>query len=344
MLRAAATLAWLHSPALPREQGAALLRLLAALEDAGTLRAAARRTGISYRSAWNLLGSGQRACGAPLAELRRGHGAALSPAGRRLLELDRRLAAQLAPHLERASREAQAALDALAPGAGESLVVHASHDLALAELRTLAAAAVRLELHFHGSLDSVEALARRRCDVAGFHAGDDDPLWRLLRPRQHRIVQFAVREQGLIVRPGARVRSLRDLTRSGVRFINRQEGSGTRQLLEQLLAAEGVSPARIAGYADEELTHLAVGATIAAGRADAGFGIRAAAVRHGLQFVSLARERYYLACSAHTYASPAFGALRSLMASRRFRSRVARLPGYDVSRAGEPVEFAGAKR
>lgn len=337
--QAVASLSWLQGRALPAAHGALLLRLLAALEHAGTLRAAATRTGISYRFAWNLLAHGARAFGVPLAELQRGRGAALAPAGRRLLEIDRRLAKRLKPHLARESRAAQAALDALrGPAAQAALLVHASHDLALAELRELAAGRVALELHFQGSLDCVEALASRRCDVAGFHAGKADALWRLLRPRNHRVVRFAAREQGLIVRRGAKLRSLRDLARPGVRFINRQAGSGTRQLLDQLLREGAISPARIHGYADEELTHLAVGATVAAGRADAGFGIRAAAARYGLDFVSLAWEQYYLACSVPTYEGPAFSALRELMAGRRFRTRATRLPGYDLSRSGEPVE------
>ena len=54
-----------------------------------------------------------------------------------------------------------------------------------------------------------------------------------------------------------------------LRFVNRQRGSGTRQLVDRLLREARVDPARIKGYADEEFTHLAVAATIAAAEAGA---------------------------------------------------------------------------
>jgi putative molybdopterin biosynthesis protein len=141
------------------------------------------------------------------------------------------------------------------------------------------------------------------------------------------------------VRPGARIRRVRDLARPGVRLINRQLGSGTRQLIDQLLKREGLAPERIAGYRDEEFTHLAVAATVAAGRADAGFGIRAAAARHKLGFVPLVTETYYLACTRGIFDGTGLRRLLDVMRSRRFRSRVARLPGYDPSECGSVVEL-----
>ena len=75
-----------------------------------------------------------------------------------------------------------------------------------------------------------------------------------------------------------------------MRFINRQQGSGTRAYFDYLLAGQRLRPAQIAGYQDEEFTHAAVAATVASGMADAGFGIEAAARQQELDFVRSGRN------------------------------------------------------
>src|SRR5262245_7657332 len=97
-----------------------------------------------------------------------------------------------------------------------------------------------------------------------------------------------------------RIRTLADLASGRARFLNRQPGSGRRLMFDHLLAAAGIPASRINGYQSEEFTHAAVAATIASGKADAGFGIEAAAWQQGLEFVPLAMERYYLAARAAT--------------------------------------------
>jgi putative molybdopterin biosynthesis protein len=90
----------------------------------------------------------------------------------------------------------------------------------------------------------------------------------------------------------------------GLRMVNRQRGSGTRSMIDQLLAANGLRPESIDGYAHEEFTHEAIAATVAAGQADVGFGIEAAAARYDLGFVPVVWERYGFAMLAATAASP----------------------------------------
>ena len=111
-----------------------------------------------------------------------------------------------------------------------------------------------------------------------------------------------LQHQGLIVAKGRvrGVRRLADLAKLGLRFVNRERGSGTRLLFDALLAAEGLTPARIKGYEHEEFTHMATAATVRAGMADAAFGIEAAARTHGLGFVPFVNEHYYLACARTT--------------------------------------------
>ena len=186
-----------------------------------------------------------------------------------------------------------------------------------------------LELRFVGSLVALEEFARGGADAAGFHvpAGtrmrDDAAAYlRFLSPRRDRLIRFVEREQGLILPRGnpARVRNFRDVAERGLRFVNRQRGSGTRLLIERHLDDEGVAPASLAGYANEEYTHAAVAATVASGGAEAGFGLRAAAAEYRLAFVPLVRERYFIAVRTADIATPAVVALSTRYAARTRRA------------------------
>ncbi len=310
--------AWLAGRGFPRERGRTLLRLLAELAQSGSLREAAQRAGVSYRAAWGALGDGARLFGAPLVDMRRGRRASLSALGRRLLEADERVRRGLGEQFERLRMEIPALISEALPGARPRLALRASHDLALATLQAACARALELEVVICGADESLAALARGECDLAGFHVADALPraaaaaaaLGRWLDPRKHTLVHFVTREQGLIARPGSRIRGVHDLARPGVRFIHRQSR-----------APDGKD--------------FSVAETVAAGRADAGFGLRADATRHRLAFTPLATERYFFACAKAALRGAGFKALLEALSSPGFRESVARLPGYSASRAGQ---------
>jgi molybdate transport repressor ModE-like protein len=306
---------WLSGPSLSRERGRALLRLLAELERSSSLREAARAVGVSYRFAWGVLGEAAQLFGAALVDMQRGRGARLSALGRKVLQADEKIRTALGEPLERLRAEIPAMLTPSLPQARPRLTLHASHDLALASLPALCAKRFDLELLFKGSDDCLASLARGECDLAGFHVADALPraaaaaaaLGKWLDPRRHALIHFITREQGLIVRAGSKIRSVHDLARPGVRFINRQHG-----MEESSVASE-----------------------VAAKRADAGFGLRADATRFRLAFVPLAVERYYIACQKSAWRHAGLQALLEVLRSREFAAQVARLPGYDASQAGE---------
>jgi molybdate-binding protein len=134
------------------------------------------------------------------------------------------------------------------------------------------------------------------------------------------------------------VRTLADVAHARLRFVNRQRGSGTRLLVDQLLRTQHVDPASVRGYATEEFTHLAVAATVAAGRADAGFGLEAAARQFKLGFVPVLEERYLLACRRSALRLAAVQRLRELLASRAARREIVRLAGYTPDAPGQVLE------
>lgn len=327
-----------------------LFELLRAVAATGSLQQATREIGMSYRYAWGLVGRWSERLGRPLVHLERGRGARLAPLGEKLLEADQRVRDRLGAPL-------QAEADALAQEIGAlaarqlRLRVHASHDLALARLRELAEPSLQLDLHFRGSLESLASLGRSQCEVAGFHIAEGKlgtalaaPYRPWLKATSLRLIHFVTRTQGLMVAAGnpKRIRGLGDLQRPGVRLVNRQPGSGTRLLLDRMLADAGLDCRGIAGYEVEEFTHGAVAATVASGMADAGFGVEAAARQLGLHFIPTTRERYFLACREAVLRTAAGAALLKLIGSREFRAQIASLAGYHARNAGKVSPPAAA--
>jgi putative molybdopterin biosynthesis protein len=192
-----------------------------------------------------------------------------------------------------------------------------------------------------GSLGGLVALRDGLCHVAGCHlldpaTGEYTLPWirRVLPGREVEVVRLVHREQGLIVAPGnpLGLAGLEDLER--VRYVNRQRGAGTRVLLDHELGRLGLDPDRVDGYEREEPTHLAVAAAVAAGRADAGLGVMAAARAFGLDFVGVAQEPFDLVMAP---GEPAVAPLLALLEDPGFREQVTGLGGYSVAETGRRV-------
>jgi molybdate transport repressor ModE-like protein len=309
-----------------------LLALLAAIAEQGSLTRACDAAKLPYRSAWGLLRDAAQRLGAPLVALERGRGADLTAAGEALLRAD-------AAARRRLGNAGMSVVPASTTLRQPPLRIAASHDLALAQLRDAlpASGALRLDLAFMGSLEALAAFGRGQAELAGFHIPADgiDPTTRVvfrrvLKAARDRLVGFAQREQGLILPPGnpRRVRTFADVAAKKLRFVNRQSGSGTRVLVDALVARAGLSPEGIAGYENAERNHVAVAAAVAAGHADAGFGLRAAAAEFGLAFVPLARERYLFAVRADALEQPAVRGFIELLRGPLARRALRVLPGY----------------
>jgi putative molybdopterin biosynthesis protein len=310
-----------------------LLGLLRALQRNATLKAAAQEQKISYRAAWGLLLEAGELAGAPLVEMQRGRGARLTRLGAQLLRSDEQL---------------RHAFDSLktrfevknSPGAAKPLRVAASHDPLLAVFfeRFAVPAALIEEVSFRGSEESLALFSRGMVDLAGFHL-EGFEVRRFVQPGRDVLVRFALRDQGLILAAGnpRKIGSLADVARTHARFVNRQRGSGTRRLIERLMREAGVAPDSIRGFSTEEYTHRAVAATVAAGGADAGFGVQAAAAELGLDFIPVLRERYWLALRERMVDAPAAQALLEALSGKPL-SRIARgFAGYDFEGAGAIV-------
>lgn len=222
-----------------------------------------------------------------------------------------------------------------------------SHDLAVAWLAARFADFApggHLELSFSGSLGGLIALAEGHADLAGAHLWDKEtdtynaPYVRRVLPNQRvALLTLAHRRLGLLVAPGnpLKIESLEDLARPGVRFVNRQAGSGTRVWMEAVLHEIEVDSSRIEGYADEKMTHLEVARVIAEGQADAGIGLETAALTYRLAFIELQRERYDLVIPEGTLENPLVQALRAWLEKDETQQAIAGLGGYDPGECGK---------
>jgi len=197
-----------------------------------------------------------------------------------------------------------------------------------------------------GSLGGLMALQRRQAHFAGSHLLDTQTgeynhsyVERYLKNTPVRLVELVMREQGLLVAKGnpKRINKLEDLLRPDVVFINRQAGSGTRVLLDYHLERHGLPADRIAGYDQEEFTHMSVAVNVLSGRADAGMAIYSSAKALDLDFIPICRERYDLVIAENSWLDPKINTVLDIIASDSFRRAVTSMGGYDVSNSGRIV-------
>ena len=327
--------------------------VIGAIRSEGSIAAAARRLCWSYRHLWGYLKEREQKFGRALIHWEKGRPARLTAFAEKLLWAETRIRARLAPQVENIATEISRELTVAFNDAVPIASCAASHDLGLPVLRRLCESeqGLLLDVRYEGSLDALVSLRAGRCAFAGIHlplsrpdlAGRGSQIHRafgpLLRLGREKLIRVSRRTQGLYVARGnpLAVSRVEDLTR--VRFVNRPRGTGTRALLDEMLAHAGVRPDAIAGYGHEESTHLAVAAAVASGDADAGFGIQAAARVHGVDFVPLVVEDYFLVCERPTMDTDAARALIDVLASAAWRSALGQLPGYSAGDAGQVVSL-----
>ena len=327
-----------------------VLALLSAIDAVGHIAGACRACGLSYRHGWGVLRRFEGVFGTPLLITRRRQGTELSPFAQRLLWANRRIEARLMPMLDSLASELQEDLERLLPETGPHLRLHASHGFAVEALMQHISGPARppegratLELRYRTATEALASLDSGECDLAGFQVPQGDFEAAMMRhyaqwlhPAEHLLIHLAVRNTGLFVTGGnpKNIRGVADLARPDVRFVNRQIGSSTRHLVELMLRQLDIPVAQVHGYENSEFTHMAVAAHIASGMADVGIGVETAAHRFGLDFIPLARERYFFAIRKSALEQPAMQALLALMRGTDYKGYVGQLTGYDASETG----------
>ena len=224
-----------------------------------------------------------------------------------------------------------------------ALMISSSNDLALESI------AHHLDKHFHllnfpvGSLDGLVNLRQGLCQFSGSHILDEDgeynasTVHHLFPDRVVELVTLAYRTQGLLVRPGnpKSIKRIQDIAWNGMRFVNREAGSGTRLWFDMELKHLKIDANQIRGYDRIAKTHSESASMIEAGQADVTLGIQAAAHQHHLDFIPLFEERYDLVLPRENeeFISP----LLDYLQTAAFRTELNSLTGYNTARSGQQI-------
>lgn len=199
-----------------------------------------------------------------------------------------------------------------------------------------------------GSMGGIMAVKRREAHGAGIHLLDEETggynesyIKRYFPDGGVLLVKCIKRTQGIMVANGnpLNIKSLRDLSNEGVRYVNRQKGSGTRILLDYLMKRESIQAAELYGYDREEFTHLGVAVQIASGSADAGMGVYSAANAYNLGFVPVCEEDYDFIIPENFLETEGVQNLLDILRSGEFAEVLGKLGGYSVDEPGRIIKL-----
>lgn len=204
---------------------------------------------------------------------------------------------------------------------------------------------VRFLRQYAGSIEGLIALYNRTVNMATVHLWDGDsneynvPFVRHYLPGMKVVVvNLVYRMEGFYVAPGnpKQIGDWQDLLRKDVSMVNRERGSGARVLLDENLRKRDIDPRGIAGYENEEMSHLAVASCVARGEADVGLGTEKAAMQvKNVEFIPLQNERYDMVILKQDLEKPHFQAVLSILRSKAFQNEVRGMGGYDIGKMGE---------
>jgi len=302
-----------------------LTGLLKDVDQGKTLMSACKKAGLSYRNVWQKVNEVETALGFKLMERVRGHGSQLSEYAHYLIQFTedfddktRRLGQTSLAHLEEGFALFRNKTDKRWRFASSSDPI----------IQTAVAGFEKFDLSTAGSGEALERLLNYETDIAGYHVSDaqaSKTIAKRLQKEGMQIFPVMKRVQGLMLAKGNphHISVVKDLLRPNIRFINRQKSSGTRLLLDTVLAKEGIDPKKIKGYEHEEFTHTAIATSILAKKADVGVGVKSIAMENGLDFIQLKDELFFLAMSDEL-------ALNNDVVKliRRIRQLSGEIPGY----------------
>jgi putative molybdopterin biosynthesis protein len=195
-----------------------------------------------------------------------------------------------------------------------------------------------------GSTDGMKALNKGFTDIAWSHLLDPKsgqyniPFLPTYLPDVNAVVvNLFHRELGFLVAPKNpfEINGFEDLSKRGLRFVNRQKGSGTRVLLDHHLKQLKIPSSRIEGYEREVYTHFEVGLSILSKEADVGICTVAVAKLLGLPFIPIARESFDMILDQGTFFYKGIQAFIETLNSREFRQRVETIGAYDFKDSGK---------
>lgn len=205
---------------------------------------------------------------------------------------------------------------------------------------------LRVYWSFANSMEALHRLERGEVHIAGVHLYDPSTdsynesfAKQVLTNHSAVLINLGIWEEGLLVQPGnpKKLTTISDLTQSNIKIINREQGSGSRQLLERLLQEAEISYTALQGFERIVNSHVAVAKAIASGEVDAGVSTKALATAFGLEFIFLQKTRYDLVILQQYLQEQPVQQMLNILGHHRLHSQLVALGGYDTSQTGEIV-------
>lgn len=195
-----------------------------------------------------------------------------------------------------------------------------------------------------GSFNGVMSLYNGECDIASLHMYDGETneyntsyLKKILVSHSYILLNVVQRQAGFYVQKGnpLAIHSVADISTTNAKLINREKGSGARTLLDEQLRIHRIAPTEIAGYTNEQSSHIDVAAAVANKQADVGIGIEKTAKLVNVDFIPLITERYDIVLVKTPTNQALLTAVQNILQSQAFKSEVAALGDYDISLTGQ---------
>lgn len=317
---------------------AADFNLIHAVLDAGSMKAAAKLLGVSYRTLWSQVQALNVKFGEDIISTSNSSGAYLTEGGNNLRWMMELAKARLGTDLLRLNDQINSEWTDI-PSGLPWLNMALSDDPLLQELLNTQNLQhqFNLSMSWLGSIAALSSFHRQESRVAGCHlpVGEGrnsevhQMMRRWLRGDNLLVLELFDRELGWISRPDYPA-TLNDVREKRARLINRNPASSTHHQLNALITRACLNPDDLRGYGDYEVSHLAVACRIAAGRADLGLGIFQAANRYSLDFRPVSRDRYFLVFRQSDENLPAIQLLLNFIASTQFEVGVKSVQGYQL--------------
>ncbi len=154
------------------------------------------------------------------------------------------------------------------------------------------------------------------------------------------VANVTYRTQGFYVARGnpKNIRSWSDFARADIRMINREKGAGSRVLLDENFKLLSLYGSQVAGYGDENQSHLAVASAVGRGEADVAVGTEKIARQvENIDFVPMKRERYDLVVKRERFDAPEIQTMLEILRSEKFQNEFKNIGGYDISDMGKII-------
>ncbi|MBU3949448.1 MAG: helix-turn-helix domain-containing protein [Proteobacteria bacterium] len=205
---------------------------------------------------------------------------------------------------------------------------------------------VRLKCRFASSGQSLKHLAAGQTHMAATHMHDSGKeqsnvafAKKILGGTPANVIAFANFEEGIMIAKGnpRKIKSISDLAKGFVRFVNREAGAALRTLLDDRLESLSIPADKIAGYNNIVLSHEEGAQMLLYGLADAALGLRAIASAWGLDFITMETVRCDIIIPTDLMDHQAIRTMLDILQTRSFRDELAQLPGYENKETGRMI-------